>query len=67
MKTIELLITDSNEKSKNLSLKIGGKDVGILYLSNEEYYDFVKILRKGCDLECELIEPLDDIDLEDED
>jgi len=67
MKTIELLITDSNERSKNLAFKINGKDVGILYLSNDEYYDFTKVLRKGCDLDCELIEPIDYLDLEDED
>lgn len=59
MKTLELEITDSNEKSKNIALKINGKEVGVLYLTNEEYYDFIKVLRKGTDDEFELIEPID--------
>jgi hypothetical protein len=59
MKTLELEITDSNEKSKNIALKINGKEVGVLYLTNDEYYDFIKVLRKGTDEEFELIEPID--------
>jgi hypothetical protein len=59
MKTLELEITDSNEKSKNIALKINGKEAGVLYLTNDEYYDFIKVLRKGTDEEFELIEPID--------
>ena len=66
MKTLEILINDTTSTGKNISLKFNDKDVGVLYLNNDEYYDFIKILRKGTDLEVELIEPLDDFDIDEE-
>lgn len=59
MKTLELTITDSNHTSKNIAVKIGSKEVGILYLTNDEYYDFIKILRRGSNEDYELIEPVE--------
>lgn len=65
MRSIELEIKDSYNDKQNIMLKIDGKDVGILYFSEEQKNEFLKILRKGKDEDVELIEPEDFGNLED--
>lgn len=57
MKTLELINRDISNNTQSLTVKLNGKEIGVLFMTNDEYYDFIKILRKGVDSEFELIEP----------
>ena len=57
MKTLELINRDISNNTQSLTVKLNGKEIGVLFMTNDEYYDFIKILRKGIDSEFELIEP----------
>jgi len=57
MKTLELINRDVSHNTQSLTIKLNGKEVGVLFMTNEEYYDFIKILRKGVDSDFELVEP----------
>ena len=64
MKSIEIEVKDSYNDKQNLIVKIDGKEVGILYIDEDQKFDLLKILRRGKDEDTELIEPheLDDLD-----
>ena len=64
MKSIEIEVKDSYNDKQNLIIKIDGKEVGILYIDEDQKFDLLKILRRGKDEDTELIEPqeLDDLD-----
>ena len=64
MKSIEIEVKDSYSDKHNLIVKIDGKEVGILYIDEDQKFDLLKILRRGKDEDTELIEPqeLDDLD-----
>lgn len=64
MKSIEIEVKDSYNDKQNLIVKIDGKEVGILYIDEDQKFDLLKILRRGKDGDTELIEPqeLDDLD-----
>lgn len=49
MNNLELVITNKTKSgSVHLQLKCDKDDIGVLYLTNEQYTDFVNILRIGC-------------------
>jgi hypothetical protein len=73
MTTFELESKDKSSSGvEHLTIKIDGKDVGVLYLTEEEKNDFVKLLKRGSyDAEVEIIEPdwveTDEFDDDDDD
>lgn len=59
MKTIEFEIKDSYNDRQNIMLKIDGKEVGILYFTEDLKNEFLRIIRRGKNNDVELIEPID--------
>lgn len=59
MNSIELEVRDIYNDKQNIMLKIDGKEVGILYFSEDQKNEFIKILRRGKGDDVELIEPID--------
>jgi len=59
MKSIEFEVKDSYNDKQNIMLKIDGKEVGILYFTEDLKNDFLRIIRRGKDDDVELVEPID--------
>jgi hypothetical protein len=67
MTKIEITVKDKASEYYNLEVKFDNKEVGMLYISADEYFDLIRILKKGAD-DVEIIEPdnLVDDDLDDQ-
>jgi len=49
MTSLEIEVKDKTKSGAvHLQVKSSGDDLGILYLSEDQYNEFVKILRAGC-------------------
>jgi len=59
MNSIELEVKDTYNDKQNIMLKIDGREVGILYFTEDQKNEFLKILRRGKSEDVELIEPID--------
>jgi hypothetical protein len=57
MKNLELEVKDNYNNKQNLILKLDGREVGFLYVDEEEKYELLKIIRRGIDDDTNFIEP----------
>lgn len=49
MNSLELTVTNKTTRGAvHLNIKSSGDDLGILYLSEDQYNDIISILRSGC-------------------
>jgi hypothetical protein len=67
MRSIEIEVKDTHNDKQDIIVKIDGKEVGILYIDEDQKFDLLKILRRGKDEETELIEPQEPDDLDEDD
>jgi len=66
MRSIEIEVKDTHNDKQDIIVKIDGKEVGILYIDEDQKFDLLKILRRGKDEETELIEPQEPDDLDED-
>lgn len=67
MRSIEIEVKDTHNDKQDIIVKIDGKEVGILYIDEDQKFDLLKILRRGKDEDTELIEPQEPDDLDEDD
>lgn len=66
MRSIEIEVKDTHNDKQDIIVKIDGKEVGILYIDEDQKFDLLKILRRGKDEDTELIEPQEPDDLDED-
>ena len=71
MTSLELTVTNKTAKGAvHLDIKSSGDDLGILYLTNEQYTDIISILRSGCfnkEVDFKIVDPYNSDEEEDSD
>jgi len=70
MNSLELTVSNKTAKGAvHLNIKSSGDDLGILYLTENQYNDFISILRSGCftkEVDFEVNDPYNSEDEEDD-
>jgi len=67
MRNIEFEVKDVYNGKQNIAIKFDGKEVGVIYLDEDEKLDLLRILRRGSEDEVEIINNDDILGVDDED